>query len=153
MPGVLFDRESSSQIAETVRRSRPTRHIGRAIVVPAHAYRPPIIGVLLDDLEAATDEFTGATTARGAVFAPDLAHPAENTTPYTPAQLKFAQRTENIVNRDLDASATAGTLFKATWVNAEWLIDWLACSAGSHTDPASELDDLDNIFGDEGYGG
>lgn len=122
--GVLFDRESAGKIAETVRRSWPRGHVPRPIGSPHHAYRPPIVGVLLEDLDPATNPLTGASWAWGAVFAID---PNEPPTANAPRQLQRTTRRERIINRVVVQSAAKGTFFVAEWINAEWLATVLDC--------------------------
>lgn len=122
--GVIFDRESAGQIAETVRRSRPPGHIGRAIAAPAHAYRPPICGVLLEDLDPAVHPRTEASWALGAVWAFD---PNEPPTDTEPRKLQRTTRREHIVNRSVVRSAAKGTYFEAEWKDSEWRATFLDC--------------------------
>lgn len=122
--GVLFDRESAGMIAETVRRSWPRGHVGRQVVVPAHAYRPPICGVLLEDLDPAAHPRTAASWALGAVWAID---PNEPPTDISPRKLQRTTRRENIVNRSVVRSAAKGTYFEAEWKDGEWRATFLDC--------------------------
>lgn len=129
--GVLFDRESAGMIAETVRRSWPRGHVGRQVVVPAHAYRPDLCGVLLDDLNPATHPRLGATAARVRCYGQDPNSVAdfsdlENLIPRVP---QLTTRVEICVNRDIDAQAVAGTFVEMRWTSlAEW--HWVVLGCG-----------------------
>jgi len=123
--GVLFDRDSAELIAETVRGRWPRGHIPRTSDVSPSGWLPPICGVLMGDLEAAEGPLTGATLVAGKVLGAD---PFNRPTDTEPGDLAEGGRIENLINRSTSATGEVGTFFKATWINSEWLIDWLDCA-------------------------
>lgn len=157
--GVLFDRESAAQIAETVRRSWPRGHVGRPLPVPAQTLRQDLVGILLDDLEPATHPRVGAKAARVRCYAPDPGDVADFSDPDKPIPRvpQLTTRVEWCINRDIDAQAVKGTFVVMRWTAlAEW--HWIvlgcgpACSGGSvdwTSDGTQWTQDVDTLGGNE----
>lgn len=82
--------------------------------------------ILDDDLTAATAPLTGATQATATVLIPD---PDEQATDTVPQDLVESDQQIEVVNRDPDTSGDAETLGMAIWLNNEWLVLSLGCSA------------------------
>ena len=122
MSGVNFDRPSAELIVETVRRNLsavPSLNPGGPQV--SERYRPPICGVLLEDIDPATHPRTGASWAWGLVWSID---PNQPPTADEPRKLQRTTRRERIVNRSVVRSAAKGTYFEAEWKDAEWRGDF-----------------------------
>jgi hypothetical protein len=134
--GVQFDRNSAARIAAATRRVEQTPKGGNAERRGSQTSLRPVIFVLNEDMDAATDSLTDAAAARATVYASDPASPpvmATDRSTYTPQGLTTSTpaRVEWVVNRSLDFSASAGAAGMAIWINGELLVFWVDCTSGT----------------------
>jgi hypothetical protein len=136
MSGVKFSKKSAERVAAVTKRveamPRGEHQIRRGnITGTLVAYF-----ILNDPLAAATDSLTGAAVAQATFYASDPDNPAvmaAGQTTYTPQELATSSpaRVEWVVNRSLDLAANADAGGMAVFVNGEWLVFWVDCTAGA----------------------